>query len=385
MQLTRFDAAAFLRDTWQQRPLLIRNPWGNWVNPLEPDDLAGLACDEDVESRLISHAGEDWKLEHGPFEEERFAEMGAEPWTLLVQAVDHAVPEVAALIEPFRFVPDWRIDDVMVSYAVDGGGVGPHFDQYDVFLIQGLGRRRWRVGAVCTADTALSPHEDICQLAQFTALEEFVLEPGDILYLPPGVAHEGVALGDDCMTYSIGFRAPARAELIAHWCDEVLGKHGEDDRYGDAHLPSQANPGEITAGALASLQAMVTDKLGDRDGFARWFGQYTSTPKYPDMDWRPEAPIDMTELRETLAGGAVLCRNPASRFAFIRQDAGAVVLFVDGQSVDCHGEMAVLAEVLCARPSLTVLAALIACEPAMELIVRLFNQGSVAFEEELNL
>jgi 50S ribosomal protein L16 3-hydroxylase len=153
----RFDPALFLRDHWQKKPLLIRNPWVNWANPLEPSELAGLACEEGVEARLIEHTPGRLTLEQGPLPEDRFAALGAHPWTLLVQAVDHQVPDVAALIAPFRFVPDWRIDDVMVSYAVDGGGVGPHFDQYDVFLIQGLGRRRWRVGPVCDDTTPLLP------------------------------------------------------------------------------------------------------------------------------------------------------------------------------------------------------------------------------------
>ena len=125
--------------------LLIRNPWKDWDNPLDPDELAGLACEEGVESRLITRQADQLKMESGPLPEARFGELGTEPWTLLVQAVDHHVPDVAALIEAFRFIPDWRIDDVMVSYATDGGGVGPHFDQYDVFLVQGLGKRRWRV------------------------------------------------------------------------------------------------------------------------------------------------------------------------------------------------------------------------------------------------
>ena len=143
MQLADFDTAAFLRDHWQKRPLLIRNPWTLWRNPLEPDELAGLACEEGIEARLILRRGGALAVENGPFADVRFGELGDSGWTLLVQAVDHHVPAVAELIAPFRFVPDWRIDDVMVSYATDGGGVGPHFDQYDVFLVQGLGRRRW--------------------------------------------------------------------------------------------------------------------------------------------------------------------------------------------------------------------------------------------------
>ncbi len=369
MQLTRFDAAAFLRDTWQQRPLLIRNPWNAWANPLEPDELAGLACAGEVESRLVVRTADSWALEQGPFAEERFAALGDRPWTLLVQAVDHHDPAVAALIAPFRFVPDWRIDDVMVSYASDGGGVGPHFDQYDVFLIQGLGRRRWRVGPRCTADSALLPHDDLRLLADFEATEEWVLEPGDILYVPPGFAHDGVALGDDCMTYSVGFRAPSRGELIAHWCEAVLDELDEDDRYADPGLTMQANPGEITPAALAALQAMVTERLADPSAFARWFGEYTTAPKYPEIDWALEEPFTPDEVQEALADGAALVRNPASRFAFVR---GQDLLFVDGEALDCP---AALAERLCGAERIE------AGADALDLITDLLNQGSLGFAD----
>jgi len=380
MHLERFDSAAFLRDHWQQRPLLIRNPWSDWINPLEPDELAGLAGEPDVESRLVVTKGESWKVEPGPIPEKRFAKLGKKPWTLLVQAVDHQVAEVAALIAPFRFVPNWRIDDVMVSYASDGGGVGPHFDQYDVFLIQGLGRRRWRIGGRCNADTPLRPHDDLRLLADFAAEQEWVLEPGDILYVPPGVAHEGVAVGDDCMTYSIGFRAPARSELIAHWTDHVLSGQSEDDRYADPRLPAQANPGEITPAALAKLHAMVTDALLDRDAFARWFGSYTTAPKYPDVDWRPDEPIAPEALRGRLADGAALVRNPASRFAFIREDTGTARLFVDGQDHICNADTALFAERLCSADRTATAPDL--SPPVLALIATLIDAGSLAFEDD---
>src|SRR3990170_7562789 len=214
MQFDDFDIAGFLTDFWQKRPLLIRSPWRAWNNPLAPDELAGLACESDVESRLVTQLPDTWELEHGPLSGTRFAQLGKQPWTLLVQAVDHHVPAVAALLEPFRFIPNWRIDDVMVSYAVEGGGVGPHFDQYDVFLVQGLGRRRWQLGRLCDHATELLPHDDLRLLASFEPTDEWILEPGDILYVPPRVAHNGIAVSDDCMTYSIGFRAPSRRELI---------------------------------------------------------------------------------------------------------------------------------------------------------------------------
>ena len=378
MPFTTFDTDAFLRDHWQKKPLLIRKAWTAWRNPLDPDELAGLACAEDVESRLIVQARNDWRVESGPIPEKRFGTLGKAPWTLLVQAVDHHVPHVAALIDPFRFIPNWRIDDVMVSYASDGGGVGPHFDQYDVFLVQGLGTRRWQVGALCDNDTELLPHDDLRLLANFEATDEWLLEPGDMLYIPPRFAHNGVAVGDDCMTYSIGFRAPGRSELIAHYVDDVLGALSDDDRYGDAGLQAQTNPGEITADTIARLHAMVLAKLADRDAFARWFGEYNSTSKYPDIDWAPDEPMGVGELRAQLANGKPLHRNPASRFSFMRKGAD-VLLFVDGECFDCAGEVGAFAELLASRDRITVDPVLIKSDAVMNRIATLVNQGSVAF------
>jgi len=380
MQLAAFDADAFLRDYWQKRQLLIRGAWADWRNPLTPDELAGLACEDGVESRLVERAADDWSIEHGAFPEARFGTLREANWTLLVQAVDQFVPAVAALIEPFRFVPDWRIDDVMVSTAARGGGVGPHFDQYDVFLVQGLGRRRWRIGAMCDADTPLLAHDDLCLLADFVPLEEHVLGPGDILYVPPGVAHDGIAESDDCMTYSIGFRAPSRSELVAHFCDHVLGTLADDDRYADPDLSRQANPGEIAPAALARLHAMITDTLQDREIFARWFGGYVTTPKYPELDRAPDKAIAEKELRNRLRAGEPLQRNAASRLSFIRHDDGGVLLFADGQCHACSGDAAKLAEALCARGSLLVEPGLLASAEAMELIALLVAEGSLSFD-----
>lgn len=382
MHLTRFDTTAFLRDTWQQRPLLIRNPWDQWRNPLSPDELAGLACEDGVEARLIEQDRDALQAEDGPFPADRFGQLGKQPFALLVQAVDHHVPEVAALLDAFRFIPNWRIDDVMVSCASDGGGVGAHFDHYDVFLIQGAGRRRWQVGARCDESTPLLPHDQLRLLADFKATEEWVLEPGDILYVPPRFPHNGTAVGDDCMTYSIGFRAPARADLLSAWCDDLLADMDDDDRYEDPGLTAQDNPGEISPKAIARLHALVTERLNDRAAFARWFGGYNSTPKYPEMDWQPEVPIRVEDVRADIAEALPLLRNPASRFSFMRQGTDAVLLFVDGECFECTGAAVALAEQLCASDRFVVDRAVIAAEPAAELIAILCNQGSIAFEAE---
>ena len=272
----------------------------------------------------------------------------------------------------------------MVSLAADQGGVGPHFDQYDVFLIQGLGRRRWQIGAHCDADTLLLPHEDLKLLSAFAATEEWVLEPGDILYVPPGVAHNGVAVGPDCMTYSVGFRAPSRADLLGHYVDDVLDGIPDDELYRDPDLKAQANAGEILPEALARLQQMMLESLSDPAHFARWFGTFNSTPKYPDMDWRPEVAIAPEEVRAAITAQVPLSRNPASRLAFIANatDADALMLFADGVCFDCSGETAALAKDLCAHDSVALDVALAAKPAAIDLLTQLCNQGCIAFDSE---
>lgn len=377
----KFDADNFLREYWQKKPLLIKNPWNSWSNPLEPDELAGLAGEEQIESRLITKTGNIWGLEHGPFSAAHFQRLDKKQWTLLVQAVDHSVPEVAAVIAPFRFIPNWRIDDVMVSYASDGGGVGPHFDQYDVFLVQGLGKRRWQIGERCTDQSALIPHDDLRLLADFEATDEWLLEPGDMLYVPPGISHNGVAVGEDCMTYSIGFRAPTRKELIGYWMDDLLVAMDDDDHFADPDLHRQENPGQIRAEAIARLHEMITDKTGDRDAFMRWFGTYNSTRKYPELDWSPEKPIEIAELRKLLSSGVPLLRNPASRFSYVEAGDAGILLFVDGVSFEIPVELVSFAKDLCSRDSITIHTDLIDSDFAMLQLATLYNSGSLMFAE----
>lgn len=380
MQFKNFKAEAFLRDYWQKQPLLIRNPWQQWQNPLSPDELAGLACEDHVESRLITQMTDDWNAEHGPLPATRFGELGKSPWTLLVQAADHHVPDVAALIAPFRFIPNWRIDDVMVSYASDGGGVGPHFDHYDVFLVQGLGQRRWQIGGMCDDHTGLRSHEDLLLLADFEAAQEWVLNPGDMLYIPPGIAHNGVAVGKDCMTYSIGFRSPSRKELIGNWCDDLMPALTDDDRYCDPDLSVQSNPGEIPQAAIDRLHAMLTETLNDRAAFARWFGEYNSTPRYPDTDWRPEEPIETEHLRGLLTADHPLLRNSASRFSFVREEEDELLLFVDGECFPCAAETAAVAKMLCAQDQFVINPEWQKSDAVVALLAGLYNRGSLAFD-----
>ena len=373
-----FDTQAFLARVWQRRPVVIRQAWQAWRNPLAPDDLAGLACQSEVESRLVLHNKRGWGLEHGPIPAVRFAHLPKTNWTLLVQAVCHYVPAVAQLRDAFRFLPAWRIDDVMVSYAADGGGVGPHFDHYDVFLVQGLGQRRWQIGPRCDSNTALLGHEELRLLPGFTVQHDYVLDPGDILYLPAGFAHHGTASGDDCMTYSIGFRAPSRADLLGHWVDAVIDGLNEDDRYSDGALPPQTNSGEIDATALTRLFDMVRGALSDTDAFAIWFGRFATTPKYPELLTVPRRALGADGFAARLAHGARLQREPASRLAFVRHGR-SVTLFVDGDAIKCHGAAARWAVSLCAH---TVGQNVLTARPAsavLELALDLYQRRALVF------
>lgn len=277
-------AAEFLRDYWQRKPLLVRQAIPDFESPLSADELAGLSLEESVESRIVlEHGKTPWEMRRGPFQEEDYQHLPEQDWTLLVQAVDQFVPEVAQLLEQFRFLPSWRIDDVMISYAAPGGGVGPHFDNYDVFLLQGHGRRRWKVGQMCSSDSPLREHADLRILADFEQSDEWVLEPGDMLYLPPRLAHYGIA-EDECMTYSIGFRAPSAAEVLTHFTDFLGQFLSDEERYTDAGLqPVGDDPHQIQRDALERLQGLIQEHMSDERLLLTWFGQFMTEPRYPEL------------------------------------------------------------------------------------------------------
>ena len=215
-------------------------------------------------------------------------------------------------------------------------------------------------------------------LADFRPTQEWILEAGDMLYVPPRIAHRGTAVGDDCMTYSIGFRAPSRAELIGNWAEDLAARLPDQDRYGDPGLTQQDNPGEISAEAIVQLHRMVTEQVLDPASFRQWFGRYSTIPKNPDIDWRPETPVQADDIAHNVEQGEGLVRNPASRFSFIRDTPSSLLLFVDGECFACSGEEAVFAERICAKSRLAV--GPDASPSTLELIAGLFNQGSLAFD-----
>jgi 50S ribosomal protein L16 3-hydroxylase len=246
--------ARFLRGYWQKRPLLIRHAFADFRNPVAPNDFAGLACEELALARIVVHEPkrDHWILRNGPFAESDFAKLPKTCWTLLVQDVDKWDADVAALLAPFDFLPSWRIDDVMVSYAEDGGSVGAHVDQYDVFLLQGLGRRRWQISTDPAARKTFRDDAELKLLREFAPTHEWILEPGDMLYLPPGVPHHGVAIGV-CMTYSIGMRAPSQAELLIDFAETLAETLPESLRLTDPDLAPTRGDGEIDEAAIARV------------------------------------------------------------------------------------------------------------------------------------
>ena len=334
------DINTFLRDYWQQKPLLIRQALPGFQSPLDPDELAGLALEEEIESRIILEQGKTpWELRCGPFTDSDFAELPDANWTLLVQAVDHYIPDVTALLEAFRFLPDWRLDDIMVSYAVTGGSVGPHFDQYDVFLLQGAGQRRWQVGQACDQTSELLPDTELSILRDFLPTEDYVLEPGDMLYLPPQLAHWGTALDDDCITYSIGFRAPSHAEILEELVQESLQQLSEFDRFSDAGRSAPANPGLVDNDSIEQLLEVWRAQLNTATA-GDWLGRYMTRPKYPDDSEASEPDDDyLQELPEQLQ------KHPASRFAYLPSTPTGARFFASGNALDCSLS---LAAALCA-------------------------------------
>jgi len=318
----------FLAEYWHKKPLLIRGAFADYEFPVDADELAGLACEADVESRLITQSadGEQFELKHGPLDESVFADLPAQYWTLLVQAVDHWVPHASELMQQFNFVPNWRLDDLMISYAADGGGVGPHFDNYDVFLIQAAGRRRWEIGGIYGEESPRKPDLPVMIIPDWQPEQSWELEPGDMLYLPPQVGHNGVAVGDGCMTYSVGFRAPSHAELFQSFSRKLADQLLSEVRYADKDLSLQQNPGEITGQALDKVKSLMQGYLDDPERLSQWFGEYMTEPKYPELAGAAEGqPL-------SLDGIEGLYRTEGARLAYHQLDANRYTLFADGQS-----------------------------------------------------
>ena len=317
----------FMRRHWQRRPLLIRQAIPGMQPPVSTQRLMELAARDDVESRLVSQRGGRWRLAQGPFAPEDLPAPRARAWTLLVQGVDLHDDGARALLGRFRFLPDARLDDLMISWAAEGGGVGPHHDSYDVFLVQAAGRRRWRIGP--PGEARLDAQAPLKILADFTPTDSWVLEPGDILYLPPGWAHEGTAVDGPCMTCSVGFRAPSRHELLRAFLAECADEPGgADPRYTDRGSHAVDHPGELPAAMIDALGGWLTSWRPPRERVEAFIGRFLTEPK-PQVWFDPPSRMPTLEAwwREAIVRGVTLDRR--SRIAWRGRR-----IFLNGEAFD---------------------------------------------------
>jgi 50S ribosomal protein L16 3-hydroxylase len=380
--LGNINSKIFLKDYWQKKPLLIRQAIPGYHCPLRPEELAGLACEEEVSSRLVieKHGTHPWQVKYGPLKEKDFKKLPQTHWTLLVQEVDHYHPGIRSLLDYFSFIPNWRIDDVMISYAPAHGSVGPHLDSYDVFLLQGLGRRRWQINADDYTEADFVPGLELRILKKFRAKQEWILEPGDMLYLPPGVAHHGIAL-DSCLTLSIGFLAPTRSELITHFAEEMIAGTAADLRYSDADLRLQEYPGEITGKSLASIRKLMRAALRDDTALNRWFGKFITTVNN-QTDSADTETVSKTAFTKLYKRHEIIYRNHDSRCSFIR-DKNGISLFLNGRQYSLEKEDLPVAALITERSFIhfNELSDFHRRDVAMDLLRDFYQRGFYYFDE----
>lgn len=319
--------AAFLRRHWHKRALLIRDAFAAATHIVDLPALKRLAARDDVEARLVVRSGSRWSVEHGPFPARTWRALPATHWTLLVSGLNYFVPAAQALLQRFAFVPHARLDDVMVSYASPHGGVGPHFDSYDVFLLQGPGRRRWRLSA--QSDLRLAPGAPLKILQRFRAEQTMVLQPGDMLYLPPRIAHEGTAI-DACFTFSIGFRAPTHAELLAAYADYMQEHRPPPGRYADPDLTPTRTPARLPSAMVARARTLIERAHPRAADVAAALGVHLSTPKATIVFAPPAEPVGHRTFVAAIARSG-LHLDPRTLMLYRAQ-----ALFINGEPVNLH-------------------------------------------------
>ena len=375
----------FLAEYWQKKPVLIRNAFPGFESPVDPDEIAGLALEEDIESRIIVEDGEEhkWQLLNGPFEESIFSELPKEKWTLLVQGVDQWVPEMADIMSLFNFIPSWRRDDLMVSFAPKGGSVGPHYDNYDVFLIQAMGQRKWQVGPKYNHESSTVEDTPLRILSDMKVEEEWTVNPGDVLYIPPLYGHNGVA-ENDCMTFSVGFRAPSEADILRSYTDYVGLDLTEEQRYTD---PNQKNAIAETSllddASVDRIQEILLKAANDREQLKCWLASHMTEPKYPEFHEALKEPLEWDELAPALEEATHLVTNEMSRFAYF-DDEGETLLFANGELLEGYKDEAasMIRKIANSRHTdLSDLESYLATNDSKQALLDLFNANLVYLDE----
>ena len=376
-----FSFSEFMAEYWQKKPTIIKGglffdtPQQGFVDPLSPDELAGLAMEEEIDSRFVSNLNDNWQAEHGPFAEEKFADLSETNWSLIIQATNHWHPQAADLVAPFKAMPGWLFDDLMVSFAVPNGGVGPHIDQYDVFICQGMGKRHWRVGAKDEGQ-----YEEVCrnsalrQIESFDAIIDDILEPGDILYIPPGFPHDGYAL-EASLSYSVGFRSPKEQELLSNFADYVLAHD-----IGDIHLH---NPDQKAQSANGMIQRHDANLLSDMLKRAtqepmlidNFLGCMLSQSRHQLNMIAPEEEWTMDDVMQHIQTGEGLFKVSGLRALYLEDNKNT--LFINGEVFLLETGLEPLASILCDEEWIEsqTLASLTSIPAAIQLLTELLNKG----------
>lgn len=320
-QLHNFDSRHFIAEYWQKKPLLIRGALIDFNDPFDEHDLAGLAQEDEIDSRIIQQVDEKWQLHHGPFDDFEFFCQGK--WSLLVQGVDQHIPKAAELMQAFDFIPHWRMDDLMVSFSVPGAGVGAHIDQYDVFIIQGKGKRHWQVGKPLTENMKCP------QIDNFKPLIDVKLQPGDVLYIPPGWPHKGQSI-EPSLNYSVGFRTHTDVELISHFADQLIDVNASAIRYRDPNLVSRSNPAEISATEINKLRQSM-HSLIDSEQFASCIARLYSNRKEYIETCQPN-PVTAQDIAKWRKMGSSFTTASGVRPCYVAPDANepCTIFWING-------------------------------------------------------
>lgn len=382
--INNFDISDFLKNYWQKKPLLIRAAFPNYQTPISPDELAGLACEEFIESRIISEnkSGIKWSLENGPFPESRFSNLPETNWTLLIQGLNKVFPEFDDLLHQFNFIPSWRVDDLMASYAAPGGSVGPHTDNYDVFLLQASGRRKWMISEKTVTADNIEKDIPVKIIKNFKPESEWILEAGDMLYLPENVAHYGIGM-EDCITFSIGFRSPSHADLLTGYVDEHIADLTDDLRFQDPELTIEQDAGEISSAAIEKVQDILLSQFKDKSKVIDWFGRYI-TDYLNDHENLVEKSLSCDDFYFKFKQAGCL-RRPASVRAnyFVNQD-GNINLYLNGVKYDSNAYSNELVKLFCNKHLNTYdeLETTIQDKNNLRFLCELYNSGYVEFLDE---
>ena len=372
-----FSFDDFLANYWQKKPTIIKGGFKNFIDPISPDELAGLAMEEEVDSRYIEINGDQWEAKHGPL---NFDNVPEDHWSFIVQAVNHWHEGAAQLVTPFRQLPGWLFDDLMISYSTPGGGVGPHIDQYDVFIIQGSGKRHWRVGDKRDDYEEICRHPALRQIVGFDPIIDDEIEAGDILYIPPGFPHDGYAV-ETSMSFSIGYRSPKQQELLSSFADFVIEHDLGDAHHHNPDMKARTRNGAIEECDFEQLTSMMRELLDQPEQLKSWLGTYLTQNRHdldvPDEtdEWQVEDVIN--ELQQ----GSVLKRLGGLRTSYYPDNLHTV--YIHGENYELTAEASELTPLLCDLESFeaNTLKGLLQNPEAMIFLTDLVNQGYWYFAE----